>query len=50
METIKGEQGMAKQIRRNTCKYCKINTHNVGVCPYCREKLEIIARIQAMLK
>lgn len=34
---------------KKSCKYCGGKAAD-GVCPYCKEKAEIIARIQAMLR
>lgn len=30
------------------CKYCQSRT-GLDICPYCKEKMEIIRRIKAML-
>ena len=33
---------------KKVCKYCGAKA-SAGVCTYCKEKMEIIARIKAML-
>lgn len=35
-------------MRTNKCKYCKTKSNDY-VCRYCKEKMEIIIRIKAML-